>query len=79
MELLTGNYCGSLLRWWSTSIVELLLQLVLLRLLLLELPLLEFWVIALILLLLLSAQLTLRWGMHHVVLDRSIARTTTGR
>jgi hypothetical protein len=56
--------------------VELLL-LLLLQLLLLELPRLELWVIALILLLLRSAQLTLRWGIHYAVLGRSTARTTT--
>jgi hypothetical protein len=55
---------GSLLRWWSRSTVELLL---LLRLLLLELPRLELWVMAPILLLLWSTQLTPRWGIHHVV------------
>jgi hypothetical protein len=32
-----------------------------------------------ILLLLRSAQLTSRWGIHHAVLRRSTARTTTGR
>jgi hypothetical protein len=77
---------GSLLRRWSRSIVELLLLLLLLWLLLLllwplllELPLLELWMIALILLLLRSTQLTPRWGIHHVVLKRSTARATTGR
>jgi hypothetical protein len=70
---------GSLLWWWSMSMVELLLLLLLLQLLLLELPLLELWAIAPILLLLRSAQLTLRWGIHHVVLRRSTARTTTSR
>jgi hypothetical protein len=58
--------------------VELLLWLLLL-LLLLELPLLVLWVIASILLLLRSMQLTPRWGIHHAVLRRSTARTTTGR
>jgi hypothetical protein len=43
---------GSLLWWWSRSMVELLLLLLLLRL---ELPLLVLWVIAPILLLLMSA------------------------
>jgi hypothetical protein len=64
---------GSLLWWWSRSTVELLL----LRLLLLELPRLEFWAIVPILLLLRSTQQTLRWGIHHAVVGRSIARTTT--
>jgi hypothetical protein len=67
---------GSLLRWpnyillwpWGRSTVELLLLLLLLRLLLLELPRLEFWVIAPILLLLWSTQLTPRWGIHHMIL-----------
>jgi hypothetical protein len=66
---------GSPLRWWSRGTVELLLLLQ--RLLLLELPLLELWAIALILLLLWSMQLTPRWGIHHAVLGRSTARTTT--
>jgi hypothetical protein len=35
------------------------------------------WVMAPILLLLWSTQLTLRWGIHHAVLGRSTARTTT--
>jgi hypothetical protein len=64
---------GSLLRWWSRGMVELLL---LLRLLLLELPQLELWVMAPILLLLWSTQLTPRWGIHHAVLWRSTTRTT---
>jgi hypothetical protein len=55
----------------------LLLLLLLLWLLLLELPWLELWAIALILLLLWSTQLTLRWGIHHAILGRSTARTTT--
>jgi hypothetical protein len=42
---------GSLLRWWSRGMVELLL-LLLLQLLLLELPWLELWAMAPILLLL---------------------------
>jgi hypothetical protein len=46
---------GSLLRWWSRGMVELLL-------LLLELPRLELWVIAPILLLLWSTQLTPQVG-----------------
>jgi hypothetical protein len=66
-----------ILLWrWSRSTVELLL--LLLPLLLLELPLLELQVIALILLLLRSEQLTHRWDIHHAVLERSTARTTTG-
>jgi hypothetical protein len=68
---------GSLLQRWSSNTVELLL--LLLRPLLLELPLLELWVIAPILLLLQSMQLTPRWGIHHVVHGRNTARTTTGR
>jgi hypothetical protein len=48
-----------------------------LLLLLLELPWLELWAIAQILLLLWSTQLTPRWGIHHVVLGRHTARTTT--
>jgi hypothetical protein len=56
--------------------VELLL-LLLLRLLLLELLQMELWAMAPILLLLCSMQLTPRWGIHHVVLCRSTARTTT--
>jgi hypothetical protein len=75
---------GSLLCWpdcsllwrWGRSMVELLL---LLRLLLLKLLQLELWTIALVLLLLQSAQLTSRWGIHHAVLRRSTARTTTGK
>jgi hypothetical protein len=47
--------------------VELLL-LLLLRLLLLELSRLELWVMAPILLLVCSTQLTPRWGIHHAVL-----------
>jgi hypothetical protein len=57
----------------------LLLLLLLLRLLLLELLLLELWVIAPILLLLLSSQLTPRWSIQHAVLRWSTARSTTGR
>jgi hypothetical protein len=64
---------GSLLWWWSRTMVELML-LLLLRL---ELPLLVLWAIAPILLLLRSVQLTPRWGIHHAVLRRSTARTTT--
>jgi hypothetical protein len=55
--------------------VELLL-LLLLQLLLLELMRLELWAMAPIMLLLWSTQLTLRWGIHHVVLWSSTARTT---
>jgi hypothetical protein len=66
---------GSLQRRWSRGTVELLLLLV--RLLLLELPRVELWAIAPILLLLWSTQLTPRWGIHHAVLGRSTARTTT--
>jgi hypothetical protein len=56
--------------------VELLL-LLLLWLLLLELPQLELCMITPILLLLWSTRLTPRWGIHHAVLERSTARTTT--
>jgi hypothetical protein len=66
---------GSLLRWWSRSMVELLL--LLLWLLLLELLRLELCTIAPILLLLWSTQLTPKWGIHHAVHGRSTARTTT--
>jgi hypothetical protein len=62
---------GSLLWQWSRVTVELL------QLLLLELPRLKLWVIAPILLLLWLTQLTLGWRVHHAVLGRSIARTTT--
>jgi hypothetical protein len=62
--------------WWCRSIVD-LLPLLLLQLLLLELPQLELWVIAPILLLLWSTQLTPKWGIHHAVLGRITARTTT--
>jgi hypothetical protein len=55
----------SLLWWWGRSAVELLL--LILR------------VTAPILLLLRSVQLTSRWGIHHTVLRRSTARTTTDR
>jgi hypothetical protein len=48
-----------------------------LLLLWLELPRLELWVMAQILLLLWSTQLTPRWIIHHAVLWRSTARTTT--
>jgi hypothetical protein len=68
---------GSLLRWWGRGTVEFLLLLLLRLLLLLELSRLKLWVMALILLLLWSTQLTLRWGIHHAVLRRSTARTTT--
>jgi hypothetical protein len=62
---------GSLLQWWCRSTVELLL------LCLLELPRLELWVIAPVLLWLRLAQLISRWGIHHALLGRSTARTTT--
>jgi hypothetical protein len=64
----------SLLRWWGRGTVELLL---LRLLLLLELSRLKLWAMAPILLLLWSTQLTPRWGIHHVVLQRSTARITT--
>jgi hypothetical protein len=67
----------SLLWWWCRSMVELLLLLLLLRLLLLKLLRLDLWAIAPILLLLWSMRLTHRWGIHHAVLGRSTARTTT--
>jgi hypothetical protein len=54
-----------------------MVELMLLLLLRLELPLLVLWAIAPILLLLRSVQLTPRWGIHHAVLRRSTARTTT--
>jgi hypothetical protein len=66
---------GGLLQRQSRSTVELLL-LLLLRLLL-ELPRFQMWAIALILLLLWSVQLNPKWGIHHVVLGRSTARSTT--
>jgi hypothetical protein len=47
------------------------------ELLLLKLPRLELWAIASILLLLWPTQLTPRWGIHHAILGRSTARTTT--
>jgi hypothetical protein len=65
----------SLLWWWSRGTVELLLVL----LVQLELPLLVLQATAPILLLLRSAQLTPGWGIHHAVLRRCIARTTTTR
>jgi hypothetical protein len=68
---------GSLLWWWGRGVVELLLLLLLWLLLLLELSRLELWATAPILLLLWSMQLTPRWGIHHAVLQRSTARTTT--
>jgi hypothetical protein len=64
---------GSLLWQWSRSTVELLLQLGLL----LELPRLELWLTAPTLLLLWSTQLTPMWVIHHAVLGRSAARTST--
>jgi hypothetical protein len=76
---------GSLLWWpdcnllcqWGRSMVEPLLLLLLLWMLLLELPWLELWMIALILQLLWSMQLTPRWDIHHAGLGRSTTRTTT--
>jgi hypothetical protein len=59
---------GSLLWQWGRSTIELLLQ---------KLPWMELWVIAPILLLLWPMQLSPRWGIHHVALGRSTARTTT--
>jgi hypothetical protein len=67
----------NLLWQWGRSTVELLLLLLLLWLLLLELPRLELWAIAPVLLLLWSTQLTPRCGIHHAVLRRTTARTTT--
>jgi hypothetical protein len=67
---------GSLLWWWGRGTVELLL---LWLLLLLELSRLKLWVMDSILLLLWSTQLTPRWSIHHTVLRRSTARTTTAR
>jgi hypothetical protein len=75
-KLLLGSCCGSmfeLLQRWSRSTVELLL------LLRLELPLLVLWMVLPILLLVRSAQLTLRWDIHHAVHRRSTAGTTTDR
>jgi hypothetical protein len=65
---------GGLLRWWGRGTIELLL---LRLLLLLELSRLKLFVMAPVLLLLWSTQLTPRWGIHHMVLRRSTARTTT--
>jgi hypothetical protein len=70
---------SNLLQWWCRSTVELLLLPLLLWLWSLKLPWLELRAIALILLLLWSTQLTPRWGIHHAVLQRSTARTTTSR
>jgi hypothetical protein len=79
-----GKVVGGKLLWWPGGsllwqrcrcTIELLL-LLLLRLLLQELPQLDLWAIDPILLLLWSTQLTPRWGIHHVVLWRSTARTT---
>jgi hypothetical protein len=67
---------GSLLWWWSRGTVE-LLMLLLLRLLLLELLRLELWAITPIMLLLWLRQLTLGWGIHHMILWRNTARNTT--
>jgi hypothetical protein len=68
---------GSLLWLWGRGTVELLLLLLLRVLLLLELSRLKLWVMAPVLLLLWSTQLTPRWGIHHTVLQRSTTRTTT--
>jgi hypothetical protein len=57
--------------------VELLLLLLSRLLMLLELLQLELWAVAPILLLLRSTQLTPRWGIHHAILGRSTARTST--
>jgi hypothetical protein len=69
----------NLLQWWGRSTVELLLLPLLLWLWSLKLPWLELRVIAPILLLLWSTQLTPRWGIHHAILWRSTARITTSR
>jgi hypothetical protein len=68
---------GSMLWWWGRGTVELLLLLLLWLLLLLELSWLKLWVMAPVLLLLWSTQLTPRWGIHHTLLRRSTARITT--
>jgi hypothetical protein len=70
---------SNLLQWWGRSTVELLLLPLLLWLWSLKLPQLELRAIAPILLLLWLTQLTSRWGIHHAVLWRSTARTTTSR
>jgi hypothetical protein len=70
---------SNLLQWWGRSTVELLLLPLLLWLWSLKLPRLELRAIAPILLLLWLTQLTSRWGIHHTVLQRGTARTTTSR
>jgi hypothetical protein len=67
----------NLLQQWGRSTVELLLLPLLLWLWSLKLPWLELRAIAPILLLLWLTQLTLRRGIHHAVLWRSTASTTT--
>jgi hypothetical protein len=68
---------SNLLQWWSRSTVELLLLPLLLWLWSLKLPWLELRAIAPVLLLLWLTQLTSWWGIHHAVLRRGTARTTT--
>jgi hypothetical protein len=68
---------NNLLQWWGRSTVELLLLPLLLWLWSLKLPWMELRAIALVLLLLWLTQLTSRWGIHHAVLRRGTARTTT--
>jgi hypothetical protein len=70
---------NNLLQWWGRSTVELLLLPLLLWLWSLKLPWMELRAIALVLLLLWLTQLTSRWGIHHAVLRRGTARTTTSR
>jgi hypothetical protein len=68
---------SNLLQWWGRSTFELLLLPLLLWLWSLKLPRLELRAIAPVLLLLWLTQLTSRQGIHHAVLRRSTARTTT--
>jgi hypothetical protein len=68
-----------LLQWWSRSTVELLLLPLLLWLWSLKLPWLELRAIAPVLPLLWLTQLTSWRGIHHAVLQRGTARTTTSR
>jgi hypothetical protein len=70
---------SNLLQWWGRSTVELLLLPLLLWLWSLKLPRMELRAIAPIWLLLWLIQLTSRRGIHHTVLRRSTARTTTSR
>jgi hypothetical protein len=70
---------SNLLQWWGRSTVELLLLPLLWWLWSLKLPRLELRAIAPVLLLLWLTQLTSRWGIHHAVLRRGTARTTTSR